>query len=308
MKILFMGSAAFAVPSLDALVRSRHQVVEIVAQPDKPAGRGRHIHACPVAEFARSKGLALFQPTSVRKEESIEHFRSLAPDLLVIVAYGKILPIEIISIPPRGSINVHASLLPKYRGAAPINWAIANGEAETGVTTMFISEELDAGDILLASSTPIGNEESAGELHDRLACMGAALLMETIEGIENGELRAHPQDHSKATHAPILKKEDGHIDWKMPAAAIANRVRAFTPWPGTYTKIGDRTLRVHRAAVTQISHCGQPGTVIEARARLVIACGKGALCIDEVQIEGGRRMAAPDFLLGHKITVGTKFS
>ncbi|MFA5812277.1 MAG: methionyl-tRNA formyltransferase, partial [bacterium] len=237
----------------------------------------------------------------------IEHFRGLAPDLLVIVAYGKILPRALIDIPRLGSINVHASLLPKYRGAAPINWAIANGERETGVTTMYINEGLDAGDMLLSASTPIGSEETALELHDRLATIGAALLTETVKKIEAGKIEPVPQDHSKATFAPILKKKDGRIDWQMPAFAIANRVRGFSPWPGTFTSLNQKTVRVHKAQAAEISHCEKPGTVIEATNALTVACGRGALCILELQSEGGRRMPATDFLRGHKIAVGTKF-
>jgi methionyl-tRNA formyltransferase len=304
MKIVFMGSAAFAVPSLEALVRASHDIIEVVTQPDKPAGRGMRTRPCPVAEFARKNGLSLFQPPSVRKPAQIDHFKEIAPDLIVVVAYGKILPRELLDIPPRGCINVHASLLPKYRGAAPISWAIANGERETGVTTMFIGEELDSGDTLLSRATLIGDDETASQLHARLAAIGAELLVETIDGLAAGRIRAVPQDHSKATLAPLLRKDDGRIDWEMPARLIYNRVRAFTPWPGAFTAIGGRRLRIHSADVQNEAQRERPGTVIEAGERLCIACGRGVLELVEVQAEGGRRMSAADFLRGHRLAKG----
>ena len=299
-----MGSAAFAVPSLKALATSHHSVIEIVTQPDKPAGRGQHIRACPVAQFTREHDLPIFQPASIRRPEAIEHFSKLAPDLIVIIAYGKILPRELIDIPAHGCINVHASLLPKYRGAAPINWAIAYGEAETGVTTMHINEDLDAGDVLLSSKTPIGGDETAPELHDRLAKMGADLLMATIRELEEGMLTPVPQDPAKVTIAPLIKKEDGRIDWSLSARAIHNRVRAFNPWPGTFTSLGGRLLLVHAVRVRDGEHEGTPGTVIETKDRLCIACGDGVLELVEVQIEGGRRMKAAEFLRGHRVRKG----
>ncbi|MFH1830818.1 MAG: methionyl-tRNA formyltransferase [Pseudomonadota bacterium] len=304
LKIIFMGSAGFAVPSLDALIRSHHKIIEVVAQPDKPAGRGQHVKACPVAAYAREHDLTLFQPTSVKKTESIEHFEKLGCDLLIIVAYGKLLPAKLLELPPMGCINVHASLLPKYRGAAPINWAIANGEKETGVTTMFISEELDAGDVLLCASTPLDEAETATELHDRLSMMGADLLLHTIDGLIDGTLKPKPQDHSKATYAPLIKKEDGHIDWSKSTAEIYNRIRAFTPWPGSFALVGTKKLTIHEAEPMDLDHALPPGTVLESKEHILIACGKGALCLVEMQMEGGRRMSASDFLHGHKIKEG----
>jgi methionyl-tRNA formyltransferase len=305
MNILFMGSAAFAVPTLQALVCSSHKVIEVVTQPDKPAGRGRHLTACPAAQAAQEAGLPLFQPRSVKSADALEHFAKLQPDLIIVVAYGKILPRALLDLPPQGCINVHASLLPKFRGAAPINWAIANGERETGVTTMRISEELDAGDILLARATPIGEEETASELHDRLALLGAELLLETIAALKARALVPMPQDHARATYAPLLKKEDGHIDWAMPAREIANRVRGFTPWPGAFCMAEGGVLRIHAARAAEV-HDGVPaGTILETSPRLLVACGEGALEIMALQSEGGRRMAAQDFLRGHKLQEGT---
>lgn len=306
MNIIFMGSAAFAVPALEALVKSHHDILEIVAQPDKPAGRGMQIRACPTAEFAKERGIPLYQPEGVRKPEVLRHFLKLAADLIVIIAYGRMLPRELIDMPPHGTINVHASLLPKYRGAAPINWAIVNGERETGVTTMFINEEMDAGDILLEAKTPIGESETAPELHDRLARMGADLLKATIRELEEGKLTPTPQDHRKATQAPIIKKEDGLIDWSLTARAIFNRVRGFTPWPGAYTNLGDKTLRIHSAEMTEDERKAAPGTVIEAQDRLCIACGEGILKLVEVQLQGGKRMPAANFLRGHKLSAGER--
>ncbi len=304
LKIVFMGSARFAVPCLDALIDSRHDIIMVVAQTCKPAGRGMQMRECAVAEHAKEKELPLYQPASVKRDECLKHISDLKPDLIVVVAYGKILPKELLEIPPMGCINVHASLLPKYRGAAPINWAIAHGERETGVTTMFIDEQLDSGDMLLAASTPIDECETASQLHDRLASMGAELLVKTIEGLIEGSIERRPQDHAKATYAPIIKKDDGHIDWSMDAEEIYNRMRAFTPWPGSFTFLGDRKLRIHEAAPIDLDHREPPGTVIEAGQHITVACGGGALCILELQLEGGKKMPAADFLRGHKFEEG----
>lgn len=304
LKIVFMGSAGFAVPCLEALLHSRHDVIEVVTQPCKPAGRGMQMRECAVADYAKDKGLKLYQPRGVKTAEPIEHLKELGPDLIVVVAYGKILPKELIDIPPMGCINVHASLLPKYRGAAPINWAIAGGEKETGVTTMFINEELDSGDMLLSASTPIDKCETASVLHDRLAGMGAELLMRTIDGLIDGSVERKPQDHSRATYAPLIKKDDGHVDWTMSCGEIYNRIRAFTPWPGSFTFLGERKLRIHEAAPLDLDHSEPPGTVTEAEEHISVACGSGALCILELQLEGGKRMPAADFLRGHKFEEG----
>lgn len=305
MKLIFMGSAAFAVPSLEAAVASDHRVLEVVTQPDRPAGRGMHLTACPVAEAACRHGLPLFQPKGVKRPEVIDHLRALAPDLIVVVAYGRILPQELLEIPPLGCINVHASLLPKYRGAAPIAWAIVHGEKETGVTTQRIALELDAGDLLLSARTTIGEAETAGELHDRLAPMGAELLLRTIEGIERGTIHPSPQDPARVSHAPIIQKEDGRIDWSLPARAIMNRVRGFTPWPGTFTSLEGRQLKVIRAAPADRPPSAPPGSVVEGGAHFAVACGEGVLYLLEVQLEGKRRISAADFLRGHKVPTGT---
>jgi methionyl-tRNA formyltransferase len=263
-----------------------------------------HMHECAVAEYTKSMDLSLYQPKGVKGSEAIGHFKNLNPDLIVVVAYGKILPKELIDIPKMGCINVHASLLPKYRGAAPINWAIAEGERETGVTTMFINEELDAGDMLLAATTTIDEIENAKQLHDRLASMGADLLIRTIDGLIEGSVTPKPQDHSKATYAPLMKKDDGRVDWSMAAERIFNRIRAFTPWPGSFAAIDGKKLRIHEAAVLEIDHGKKPGTVLECGEHMMVACGEGALSILELQLEGGRRMPACAFLRGHKLEEG----
>lgn len=300
-----MGSGAFAVPSLEALAASRHEVVGVITQPDKPAGRGMKIVACPVAEAAVRFCFVLYQPPSVKEPQVIEHIRSLSPELIVVVAYGKILPSSILQLPPHGCINVHASLLPKYRGAAPIAWAIVNGERDTGVTTQRITMELDAGDILLSCRTHIGETETSAQLQDRLAPMGAELLMKTIEGLEKGMIKSVPQDHSKATHAPILKKGDGHIDWRKSAREVFNRVRGLNPWPGSFAILEGKHLVIHKAAALEISQDAMPGTIVGNQGRLAVACGEGTMYLLEVQPEGRKKMPVADYLRGHSVPVGT---
>lgn len=305
MRIVFMGSGAFAVPSLDALAASRHKVVGVITQPDKPAGRGRQITPCPVAEAAVRLGLALYQPPSVKEPQVIEHIHSLSSELIVVVAYGKILPSSVLQIPPHGCVNVHASLLPKYRGAAPIAWAIVNGERETGVTTQKITMEVDAGDILLSRRTHIGETETSAQLQDRLAPMGAELLMKTIEGLEKSMIKPVPQDRTRATHAPILKKGDGHIDWRRSAREIFNRVRGLNPWPGTFAILEGKHIVIHKAAALEISQDAMPGTIVGNQGRLAVACGEGTLYLLEIQPEGRKKMPAADYLRGHNVAVGT---
>lgn len=300
-----MGSAAFAVPSLETLAASGYNVVCVIAQPDKPAGRGMHITSCPIAEVARIHNLPLFQPERIKTIETIEQIRSLAPELIVVVAYGKILPKDVLELPPLGSINVHASLLPKYRGAAPIAWAIVNGDTETGVSTQRIVEELDAGDILLSASTQIDESETACNLHDRLALTGADLLIKTIEGIKAGSIQPTPQDPSQASFAPIIHKEDGHVDWSHSARAIYNRMRGFTPWPGTFAILDGKKFKITEAAPVDISSSAPAGSIIESTSYLSVACGTGVLYLLEVQLEGKKRMSTVNFLRGHKIPIGT---
>lgn len=307
MNIIFMGSAQFAVPCLDALVKSQHKIIEVITQPDKPSGRGLEIHSCPIATYAKSCGLNIYQPKSIRKAEAIDHIAKLSPDLICVVAYGKILPGELLAIPKLGCINVHGSLLPKYRGAAPINWAIANGERVSGVTTMYMNEGMDEGDMLLAGSIPIGPDETAIELHDRLAPLGASLLIETLDGMIAGSVQRIRQDPALATYAPIINKGDGRIDWKLDAQVIYNRIRAFTPWPGSFTTLSGKLLRIHSARLVPNCAGELPGHVIETSEKIIVSCGVGAIDIRELQMEGKRRMNAKDFICGHKLKIGTVF-
>ena len=273
MKIVFMGTPDFAVPSLQGLIDDGHEILAVYTQPDKPVGRKQVLTPPPVKALALKHGLPVYQPTKMRDGTVAAQLRELAPDLIAVVAYGRILPKEILEIPPYGCINVHGSLLPKYRGAGPIQWSVINGEAETGITTMYMGEGLDTGDILLVQRTPIGPEETAGELFDRLAPMGADMLDKTM----------------------------AELDFTRPAAELHNLIRGLNPWPVAYTHYGDKKLKVFAARVEQGS--GEPGTVLDAD-RFVIACGEGALRFTEVQLEGSRRMSAEEFLRGKKIFVG----
>jgi methionyl-tRNA formyltransferase len=300
-RVVFLGTPEFAVPTLEAILEAGHDVAAVVTQPDRPKGRGRELAAPPVKETALRLGLTVHQPERIRAPEAAGLLRVLHPDVMVVVGYGQIIPQAIIDIPPHGIVNVHASLLPKYRGAAPVQWAIANGETETGVTTMRIDAGLDTGDILLQRDTGIGADETAVELSARLARIGAALLVQTLASLERGAIVPRPQDSSQATLAPVLKKEDGHIDWSRPAHEILNRIRGFSPWPGCYTHFRGKVLQVLKASVADDS-LGVPGSAHPTRSRLVVTCGGGtALEIFEAQIEGKKRMTAAAFLNGHRL-------
>ena len=299
-----MGTPAAAVPSLKRIIGDGHDVVAVYTQPDRPAGRGQKLHTSPVKEFSVSRGLQVLQPTKLRLPETVENFRSHGADVAVVVAYGRILPIDYLRAFPRGAINVHFSLLPKYRGAAPVNWAIAEGETETGVTTMQMDEGLDTGDILLQWATSIGKDENAIDLMSRLADVGADILSDTLSDL----LSIHPrkQDHEKATLAPILKKDDGRIDWTMDAKEIANRIRGFQPFPGTFTDFRGRTLKVWQGrSITGSDISGRPGEVaITSTDGMVVSCGKDVLQLLEVQPEGKKRMAVTDFINGSRLRTG----
>jgi methionyl-tRNA formyltransferase len=303
MRLVFLGSPAFAVPTLERLVQSGARVLEVVTQPDRPRGRGQQAAAPPVKQAALRLGLPVYQPERARRPEAVDRLRTLEPDAMVVVGYGQIIPQVVIDIPRLGIINVHASLLPKYRGAAPVQWAIANGETHTGVTTMRIDAGLDTGDLLLTAETEIGPSETAVELGARLAAMGADLLICTLEGLEADSLIARKQDPAEATYAPLLKKEDGRIDWALPAEAIHNRVRGFQPWPGAYTAFRGQTLRIWKSRPAAASClAGLEAGRLAALAPLVVSCGSGALELIEVQLEGRRRMSAADFANGHRLT------
>jgi len=301
MRLVFLGTPTFAVPSLERLANAGHDVLLVVTQPDRPLGRGLRMAISPVKHAAFGLRIPVAQPERVRRPESVGMLRSFAPDAMVVVGYGQIIPQSIIDIPRFGIINVHASLLPKYRGAAPIQWAIANGETRTGVTTMRIDAGLDTGDILLARETEIGPEENAIELGARLALLGADLLIETLAGLEAGRIVPRKQDPSQATLAPILKKEDGLIDWCQPAESVHNRIRAMQPWPGAYTTFRGQTLHIWRTWVGPVSESAPPGRFVRLNP-LTVSCGEGALELLEVQLEGRRHMIGPAFANGQRLT------
>jgi methionyl-tRNA formyltransferase len=309
LRVVFLGSGSFAIPSLEALIDAGHDVAALVTQPDREKGRGQALSPPPAKPVAERLGLPVLQPRRVREPEAQEALRRLAPELQVVVAFGQILPRSVIDIAPRGTVNVHGSLLPRLRGAAPIQWAIANGDTETGVTTMLIDEGLDSGPTLLARSTPIGPEETAAELEPRLARLGAELLLETVRGLEEGTLRPVPQDHSRATLAPLLKKEDGRIDWSAPAATIACRARGFHPWPGAFTSHEGRLVKALRVSEAPPVGAGiEPGTVAATGADgVTVACGGGTgLRLLEVQPESRRAMPATAWAAGARLRPGAR--
>ncbi len=307
-RIVFFGTPTFALPTLQTLFERPDEVVAVVTQPDREKGRGRRVVFSPVKELALRHHLTLLQPERVKEELFQEALIGLHPDLVVVVAFGQILPKSILNIPKYGAINVHASLLPKYRGAAPIAWAILNGEKVTGITTMVMDEGMDTGDILLQVETTIDNEETCETLHDQLASLGAQLLNKTLEKMKIGGIHPIPQDHSKATYAPPLKKEDGHIDWKKGANEINRQVRAFNPWPGAFTKLGDQWLKIYKGEIRERPLTGKAGAVVWVGSDFIeVETGKDSFRIKEVQLEGRRRMTIRDFLSGHPIPVGTVF-
>jgi len=305
-RVVFLGTPEFAVPSLQALLDGPDAVVGVVCQPDRPAGRGQHLQAPPVKQLAARHALPLAQPLKLKSGEFPAQLRAWSPDLAVVAAYGRILPADILATPARGCINVHASLLPKYRGAAPIQWAVLNGEVETGVTIMRMNERMDEGDILLQRATPIGAEETSGALLQRLAEIGADALSEALAALAAGALVATPQDHAGATAAPMIRKQQGVIDWTLPAVAIARAVRAFQPWPSAHTSLGGRLLKLQRArALEQVSGAA-PGSVIGADATIRVATGAGVLAIETLQFEGRKALDAAAFVRGGGLAVGDR--
>ena len=306
MRIVFMGTPDFAVPSLEALLAAGHEVCGVFTQPDKPKNRGMKLLPPPVKVTAQSHGIPVFQPTQLRGGSALEELRALAPELIVVAAYGRILPQEILDLPPKGCINVHSSLLPRYRGAAPINWAVVNGDKETGVTIMEVAPELDAGDILGQVSTPIDPEETVETVHNRLAGLGGELLVRVVEEIAAGTVRPIPQDPALVTYAPMLSRALSPIDWNQGANAIHNKVRGLVPWPATSTDVFSKEpVKIFSVAETGEHTHKAPGTVISARPEGIdVACGDGmVLRILELQAPGSRRMAAADYLRGHPISI-----
>lgn len=299
MKILFAGTPEFAVPSLEVLCDSPHEVIALLSRPDRPRGRSRKPVWPETKKVAAERGVPVFQPQDLKTPEFEETLKALSPDLIAVVAYGKILPAAALDAPPFGCVNVHASLLPSYRGAAPINWAIAKGEKKTGVTIMHIDEELDTGDILAQSEVRIGDEETAWELSKRLSLKGAELLLQTIARIEKNEISPVKQDPAAATYAPLLSRKDGRVDWTRDAEEIKNLVRAMTPWPSAHTTLGGKNLKISRA----LSGPGQgrPGEIVSLGGEsLDVATGNGVLQILSLQIEGARKMDASEFKRGRK--------
>ncbi len=305
LRIVFFGTPDFAVPSLRALLASADPVVGVVCQPDKPAGRGRQMMSPPVKTTALDANVPVLQPEKLRTPEFIEGLQQWAPDLILVAAYGKILPKAVLDLPRHGCINVHGSLLPKYRGAAPIQWAILRGEPVTGVTIMRMNERMDAGDILLQREVMIGTDETYGELQARLAVLGATVLTEALARLRSGTLTGTPQCEADMTLAPMIKKEDGRIDWAQSATDIARRVRAFHPWPSAFTFLHGKLLKIHRAHATHDAVPGPPGRVAAVHHGVAVATGAGVLLLDELQLEGRKRLAATDFARGGSIGIET---
>ena len=305
MKIVFMGTPDFAVPSLKALAEAGYEICGVFTQPDKPKNRGMKLQQSPVKQYALEAGLSVYQPAKMRDGEALAILRELKPDLIAVAAYGKILPVDILELPRLGCVNVHSSLLPKYRGAAPINWAILNGEEETGVTIMYMAEGMDTGDILAQAKTPIDINENAAQLFDRLAQLGADLLVEMVKGLEAGTVKPVPQDESRASHASMLSREQSPMDWTRTARQLHDQVRGLFPWPAATTVLDGVRCKILRTALSGETTNKAPGVVLQADKKgLRIACGDGALDILELQPDGKKVMAAAAFLLGHPIPAG----
>jgi methionyl-tRNA formyltransferase len=307
MRLIFMGTPQFAVAPLRALAAARHEIVGVVTRTDKPAGRGRTVTAPPVKVAAQELGLAIFQPKRVRDPEFIGILRTLAPEAIIVAAYGQILPKEVLTLPKFGCVNIHASLLPAYRGAAPINWAIIRGEQETGITVMLMDEGMDTGAILMQESIPIGPDDTAGALKEKLALLGAKIIITALPLLESGKLTPVPQDGTKATMAPLLKKGDGLIDWRLSAREIHNRVRGLSPWPGAYSSLDKNLVKIIATGV--LDGTGEPGSLYERdKNALVAGTGSGLLRIVSIQPEGKKPMTAGEFMRGHRGLIGEKFT
>ncbi|MBT1074136.1 methionyl-tRNA formyltransferase [Geobacter grbiciae] len=305
LSIIFMGTPDFACPTLTRLIERGEDVIAVVTQPDRPKGRGQKLVPPPVKVIAEEHGIPVLQPQKVRAPEVIAQIRELNPDLIVVVAFGQILPQSLLDIPRHGCINIHASLLPRYRGAAPINWCLINGETETGITTMQMDAGLDTGDMLVKRSISIGPDEDAQSLHDRLSLLGAETIDETLDRLQVGTLTREKQDDALTCYAPMLKKEDGLIDWKQEPQQIKNLVRGFTPWPGAYTTLDGKTLKLYKVSVA--TECGKPGDIMAVgKDGIIVGCGSCSLRIEELQLEGRKRLSASDFLAGCRLEPGIR--
>lgn len=306
MNIVYMGTSVFAVPSLQSLITSRHQVVGVVSQPDRPRGRGKRISPTPVKKIAQQHGIPVYQPARIKEPDAIQQIKSWQPELIVVVSYGQIIPPEILEYPAAGCINVHASLLPRYRGAAPIQRALMDGEKITGITTMFMDEGLDTGDIILQLDVPIKDEYDHGQLEAILAEKGALLLGETIDQVENGTAPRIPQNHELASYASRITREDEKIDWSQPAESIHNQIRALSPRPGAWTNLGKYKTKIYKSRVINNDKSGVISQIIEVGSEgFSVQSGKGIIEILEVQREGRKRMPASDFLRGYQLQPGT---
>jgi methionyl-tRNA formyltransferase len=308
MRIVFMGTPEFAVPSLAALLTSEHSVVGVVTQPDRPKGRGHELAASPIKQLAVQHKIPILQPLKMKDPAFLDALSAWKPDLIAVTAFGRILPKVILDLPPRGCVNVHASLLPKYRGAGPIQWALIRGERETGITTMLMDEGMDTGAMLLQERAAITPDDTSGTLSSKLADIGGRLLIDTLARIQNGTVTPQPQGQSQATMAPLLKKEDGLLDWTLPALDLANRVRGLSPWPGAYTYLGEDRWVVWKASVLdRLVVRVLPGTIVDAtKEGLVVATGDGVLRIMEFQPANSRRMSVAQYLTGHTLAPGLR--
>lgn len=302
MRVVFMGTPDIAATCLEKIISEGFQVVGVYTQPDRPKNRGMKLFASPVKEVALKAGIPVFQPESFREDDAVEELRGLKPDVVAVVAYGRILPQRVLDIPGLGCINIHASLLPAYRGSAPYQWAVLNGEKVTGVTAMYLCREMDAGDIIAASETPIGENETAGELLDRLAVLGAELLKDTLARLTQGAVAAVPQDGALATYAPMLDKSFCPIDWSKSARQVHNHVRGLHPWPVATATLAGTEFKIHETRVLDVQTNAAPGTILALTNQgLQVACGEGAVEILQLQAQGGKRMAAPDYFRGHPL-------
>lgn len=307
MKIVFMGTPEFSVGTLESLIEAGHEVIAVITQPDKPKGRGKAVQFTPVKEAALTHNIPVFQPVKVREPEFVQTLREMNPDIIVVVAFGQILTKEILEMPKYGCVNVHASLLPKYRGAAPIQWVVIDGEKESGVTTQQMDVGIDTGDMIMKTVVPITEEETGGSLHDKLMVAGAQLCVETLKKIEDNTAIFEKQDDSLSNYAKILNKSIGSIDWNMPAVNIERLIRGLNPWPSAYSKMGNKTLKIWKAKVIDKDISGEIGVIVDVEKDSIhVKTGDGILAITELQLEGKKRMSAGDFLRGIQLEVGTK--